>query len=80
MKKILSLALVALCLNAFAQKAPSPVKASDYQFTTVKENPITSIKDQNRSGTCWCFSTLSFLESEIIKAKNLKGPSISFMV
>ena len=54
MKKILSLALLALCcLNLFAQRAPSPVKAKDYQFTTVKENPITSIKNQYRSGTCW---------------------------
>ena len=77
MKKILSLALLALCcLNLFAQRAPSPVKAKDYQFTTVKENPITSIKNQYRSGTCWCFSTISFLESEIIKAKNLKDASL----
>lgn len=75
MKKILTLALLALSLNTFAQRAPSPIKASDYQFTTVKENPITSIKNQYRSGTCWCFSTISFLESEIIKAKNLKDPS-----
>ena len=76
MKKILSLALLALCLNTFAQRAPSPVKAKDYQFTTVKELPITSIKNQYRSGTCWCFSTISFLESEIIKAKNLKDASL----
>ena len=77
MKKILTLALIALCTGAFAQQRPaSPVKASDYQFTTVKENPITSIKDQNRSGTCWCFSTISFLESEIIKAKGLKDASL----
>lgn len=76
MKKILSLALLAICLNTFAQRAPSPVKAKDYQFTTVKENPVTSIKNQYRSGTCWCFSTISFLESEIIKAKNLKDPAL----
>ena len=37
-------------------------------FTTIKENPITSMKDQNRSGTCWCYSTLSFFEAEILKA------------
>ena len=37
-------------------------------FTTIKENPITSIKDQNRSGTCWDYSTLSFFEAEILKA------------
>ena len=36
-------------------------------FTTVKEIPITSIKDQNRSGTCWDYSTLSFFECEILK-------------
>ena len=76
MRKIISLALLALCLNTFAQRAPSPVKAKDYQFTTVKENPVTSVKNQYRSGTCWCFSTLSFLESEIIKAKNLKDASL----
>ena len=75
MKKILSLALIALGVSAFAQKGPSPVKAADYEFTTVKENPVTSIKNQYRSGTCWCFSALSFIESEIIKAKNLKDPA-----
>ena len=37
-------------------------------FTVVKENPITSIKDQNRSGTCWDYSTISFFEAEILKA------------
>ena len=38
-----------------------------YKFTTVKELPITSIKDQNRSGTCWCFSGLAFFESELLR-------------
>ncbi len=36
-------------------------------FTTVKENPITSIKNQNRSSTCWSFSTLGFIESELLR-------------
>ena len=58
-----------------AQNAPA-VKPEDYQFTIVKENPITSIKNQNRSGTCWCFSALSFLESEAIKAKGIKDPAL----
>ena len=39
----------------------------DYTFTVVKENPITSIKNQASSGTCWCYSTISFIESEIIR-------------
>ena len=35
----------------------------------VKENPVTSIKNQYRSGTCWCYSALSFIESEILRTK-----------
>lgn len=38
-----------------------------YKFTTVKEQPITSIKNQNRSSTCWSFSTLAFVESELLR-------------
>ena len=48
------------------------VSAQDYQFTTVKEIPVTSIKNQYRSGTCWCFSALSFIESEILRTKGLE--------
>ena len=64
MKKILLMALMAfIAIGANAQnKSNKPV------FTTVKENKITSMKDQNRSGTCWAYSTLSFFESEILKA------------
>ena len=29
---------------------------------------MTPVKDQHRSGTCWCYSTLSFLEGEILRA------------
>ena len=75
MKKVLfALALVAvLPTYVLAQNAAPKVSTKDYQFTTVKEIPVTSMKNQNRSGTCWCFSALSFLESEVIKAKNLKA-------
>ena len=36
-------------------------------FTTVKEIPITSVKNQYRSGTCWAYGTLGFLEAEILR-------------
>ena len=36
-------------------------------FRTVKEIPITSVKNQYRSGTCWDFATLGFLEAEILR-------------
>ena len=77
-KSILSVVLVAITvLGAQAQQRPAaPVNPKDYTFTVVKENPITSVKNQNRSGTCWCFSGLSFLESEVIKAKGLKDPAL----
>jgi aminopeptidase C len=71
-KTLFALALTSLLpLAATAQTAPQ-VKTSDYQFTNVKEIPVTPVKNQYRSGTCWCFSALSFLESEVIKAKGLK--------
>ena len=38
-----------------------------YVFTTVKDIPTTSVKNQHRSGTCWSFSGLSFLETEIMR-------------
>jgi bleomycin hydrolase len=38
-----------------------------YQFTTVIDLPATPVKDQHRSGTCWSYSSLSFLESELIR-------------
>ena len=70
MKKFLTLALVALmALSASAaNKKEAKKNANKPVFTTIKENPITSMKDQNRSGTCWDYSTLSFFESEILKA------------
>ena len=36
-------------------------------FTTVKEIPITSVKNQWRSGTCWAYATLGYFESEILR-------------
>ena len=69
MKKILTLALLALlATGANAAKPKKAARSNKPVFTTIKENPITSIKDQNRSGTCWDYSTLSYFESEILKA------------
>ena len=70
MKKFLTFALVTImALSASAAKKKEAAKdANKPVFTTIKENPITSMKDQNRSGTCWDYSTLSYFESEILKA------------
>lgn len=68
MKKMLTL-LVALCatMAAWAQ-APEAKAAEGYQFTDVKVIETTPVKNQNRSGTCWCYSTMTFLEAEILRA------------
>ena len=70
MKKIFTFALMAMiALSASAAKKKEAAKdANKPVFTTIKENPITSMKDQNRSGTCWDYSTLSYFEAEILKA------------
>ena len=68
MKKFFTLALLAVfALNANAEEKKDENKNKPV-FTTIKANPITSVKDQNRSGTCWAYSTISFFEAEILKA------------
>lgn len=70
MKKLTSIAAALLLLvPAFAQKAD--IKWPDYQFTTDVENPVTSVKNQHRSGTCWAFSTIAFVESEVIRINGI---------
>ena len=67
MKKLFLMALVALVAigaNAQDKKKENPNKPV---FPVVKENKITSIKNQSRSGTCWDYSTLSYFEAEILK-------------
>ncbi|MDL2303363.1 aminopeptidase [Dysgonomonas sp. OttesenSCG-928-D17] len=60
MKKLFLTAFVLLSIGMYSQ-------SSGYRFTVVKENPITSIKNQGNSGTCWSFSGIAFLESELIR-------------
>ena len=71
MKKtiLVSSMLFALAMSATIQAQDTEKKESEegFVFTTVKENPITSVKNQNRAGTCWCYSSYSFLESELLR-------------
>ena len=48
---------------------------SGFVFTTVDSVAITPVKDQNRSSTCWAFSTLGFLESEVLRTN---GKTVDF--
>jgi len=61
-KSIISLIFIVSCLGGFAQK-----DTTGFVFTTIKENKITSVKNQNRSSTCWAYSALGFLEAELLR-------------
>lgn len=65
----LCLAMAFMATVASAKEAEQPDTA--FVFKDIKVNPTTSVKDQNRSGTCWSFSGVSFLEDELLK--NGKG-------
>ena len=69
MKKTFILAAMAMAsLSVCAEEAKKDsVNPNKPVFTTIIENPITSIKNQARSGTCWNYSTLSYFEAEILK-------------
>ena len=66
---LLSFALLPLC--AAAQKVDTTLLRQwqdKFRFTTVRDNPATSVKDQARSGTCWAYAGISFVESEMLRA------------
>ncbi len=57
-KTILSLTFALAICSAFGQ---------GYQFTEIMSLPATPVKNQAATGTCWCFATVSFLESELLR-------------
>jgi len=64
----LSIALGAALLGAAPADSAATDSVEKFVFTDVVTIPHTSVKDQNKSGTCWCFSALSFIEDEILRA------------
>lgn len=67
MNKLIALAALGLCFSSVNADEAKDKKEEGFVFTTVKENPITSIKNQNRSSTCWSFSSVGFFESELLR-------------
>ncbi|WP_167613266.1 aminopeptidase C [Maribellus sediminis] len=66
---LLTVVLTVITLSLFAENEGDNKKkeSEGYVFTDEIDLPATSVKDQYRSGTCWSFSALSFLESEMIR-------------
>ena len=71
MKKILfSFAACAMSMSLVAQvdNTETPSDSTEgFRFTTIDSIAITPVKDQNRSSTCWSYSTIGFLESELLR-------------
>ncbi|OJV17865.1 MAG: aminopeptidase [Bacteroidetes bacterium 41-46] len=80
-KKILLLALT-YAFIFFADYATAQISGSTaYKFNVIKELPVTSVKNQSRTSTCWSFSTLSFIESELLRmGKGIHDLSEMFIV
>jgi aminopeptidase C len=72
MKKqiLLTLLMALFILPSFSQKknkATDSKSEEGYKFTPVVELKTTPVKNQASTGTCWCFATTSFIESELLR-------------
>ncbi|MES2130942.1 MAG: C1 family peptidase [Bacteroidota bacterium] len=95
MKKHILLALTVCSFTATFAQAPATkadyktnmtvdhpltnMKGSDYKFTLVKTLDATAVQNQNQTGTCWSFSSMSFFESELIRMGKGKDYNFSEM-
>ncbi len=81
MMQLVHLALGLLCCAAPLSAQDLPADLNGYHFTPQKKLAVTPVENQNKSGTCWVYSTNSFLESEIIRmGKSPVGLSEMFVV
>jgi len=67
MKHIFLFFLFLGCFSSSGFAQNNDAKADTFQFTTIKALPITPVKNQASSGTCWAFSGIGFIESELLR-------------
>ncbi len=58
---------ITLLSVAFAVTTNAQENSSEFKFETIADLEATSVKSQGITGTCWSFSTSSFIESEILR-------------
>jgi hypothetical protein len=64
---IVALTILITPLSAQKKNKETVVTPEGYKFTTVVSLPATPVKNQAATGTCWCFATTSFMESELLR-------------
>jgi aminopeptidase C len=64
---IFFLTLITTHSGALDKRTPDSNTAAGYRFTPVIELKATPVKNQASTGTCWCFATTSFIESELLR-------------
>ena len=69
----ITLALLSSCFFSFSQITTN-IEGSKFIFKEVIRHDASPVQSQGRTGTCWSFSALSFLESEIIRVNKLDKP------
>lgn len=70
MKHTIIMAAALCCsLAVSAQQRPQQAAGPDFKFTTVDSVAITPVKNQGNAGTCWAYSGLAFIESEILRTQ-----------
>jgi bleomycin hydrolase len=70
MYQLITLVVLFFCswaLQAQDTERVTNKEGSNYEFTVLKNLEATPVQSQGRTGTCWSFSALSFLESELIR-------------
>lgn len=67
MKKNVILAILLASAGLTYAQESAETQDTCFIFKDIKVNPTTSVKDQNKTGTCWSFSGIAFLEDELLK-------------
>jgi bleomycin hydrolase len=79
MKRLLTLLIIVAAITASAQNDRPSIKVAQDKFGFVDSLRLDcpEVADQQMSGTCWCFSSLSFIESEMMHNGNPNPPNLS---
>tara|TARA_Y100001978_G_C23677403_1_gene427205 strand:+ start:312 stop:1526 length:1215 start_codon:yes stop_codon:yes gene_type:complete len=75
--KVVIIAIIIVASSGFySAQTTTNIKGSQFEFKEVVRHDASPVESQGRTGTCWSFSALSFLESEIMRTTGREKPII----